>query len=120
MSERKSLRKLIEALMFAECCVVFPDEATRNDIFNIHLKRRKHEPAEFDLAALAAQSVGFSGAEIEQAVVASLYEAHAQQTTLATQHLTAELKRTKPLSVVRAEEMQALREWAADRTVMAN
>ena len=100
--------------------VDLPDEATRIDIFRIHLKRRKREPAEFDLAALAVQSFGFSGAEIEQAVVASLYEAHANQAPLATAHLTAELKRTKPLSVVRAEEMQALREWAADRTVMAH
>ena len=100
--------------------VDLPDEATRIDIFRIHLKRRKREPAEFDLAALAVQSFGFSGAEIEQAVVASLYEAHANQAPLATAHLSAELKRTKPLSVLRAEEMQALREWAADRTVMAH
>jgi hypothetical protein len=45
---------------------------------------------------------------------------HNKTELLATDHLTAELKRTKPLSVVRAEEMQALREWAADRTVMAH
>lgn len=100
--------------------VDLPDEAARIDIFRIHLKRRKRESAEFDLAALAVQSFGFSGAENEQAVVASLYEAHANQAPLATAHVTAELKRTKPLSVLRAEEMQALGEWAADRTVMAH
>jgi hypothetical protein len=34
--------------------------------------------------------------------------------------LAAELAATKPLSVTRAEEITALREWARDRTVMAS
>ena len=100
--------------------VDLPDQSTRQEIFDIHLRRRKRVPNEFDLATLADRSDGFSGAEIEQAVVASMYEAHAQSVPLATIHLLDELKRTRPLSVVRAEEIQALREWAAERTVMAN
>jgi SpoVK/Ycf46/Vps4 family AAA+-type ATPase len=100
--------------------VDLPDQATRIDIFRIHLTRRKHEPNAFDLAELANQAEGFSGAEIEQAVVASLYEAHATSSLLTTEHILGELKRTKPLSIVRAEEMRALRDWASDRTVMAH
>lgn len=100
--------------------VDLPDQATRQEIFDIHLKRRKRAADQFDLGTLAANSDGFSGAEIEQAVVASMYEAHAQSVPLATSHLLDELKRTRPLSIVRAEEIQSLREWAAERTVMAN
>jgi len=63
---------------------------------------------------------GFSGAEIEQAVVSALYEAHAQQQPLDQPLLLAEIGRTRPLSTVMAERVAALREWAAERTVPAN
>jgi SpoVK/Ycf46/Vps4 family AAA+-type ATPase len=100
--------------------VDLPDAATRREIFSIHLKRRRLDPSTFDFEGLAQASDGFSGAEIEQAVVAALYEAQAQNEPLATRHVLAELKRTRPLSVVRAEELAALREWASERTVPAD
>jgi SpoVK/Ycf46/Vps4 family AAA+-type ATPase len=99
--------------------VDLPGAQTRRDIFSIHLKRRRLDPSAFDLEGLAEGSDGFSGAEIEQAVVAALYEAHAEKQPLATRHLLAELKRTRPLSVVRREELAELREWASERTVPA-
>ncbi|HVO29984.1 MAG TPA: AAA family ATPase, partial [bacterium] len=49
--------------------VDLPDAAERAQIFDIHLRRRGREPAGFDLAALGELADGFSGAEIEQAVV---------------------------------------------------
>jgi SpoVK/Ycf46/Vps4 family AAA+-type ATPase len=100
--------------------VDLPDADTRREIFAIHLRRRQHDPARFDLAQLADATDGFSGAEIEQAVVAGLYEAHAQGQPLATAHIAVELERTRPLSVVMAEKIAALRAWAQERTVMAN
>jgi SpoVK/Ycf46/Vps4 family AAA+-type ATPase len=99
--------------------VDLPDAATRIKIFDIHLRKREQSPARFNLAQLAAASEGFSGAEIEQAVVASLYLAHEQNQTLADDHLLTELRRTRPLSRVLAEQVQALRSWARDRTVAA-
>jgi membrane-associated PAP2 superfamily phosphatase len=71
----------------------------------------------FDMAALAAASEGFSGAEIEQAIVASLYAAHGEGAALEQRHLLEELAHTRPLSVVMAEKIAALRAWAAERTV---
>ena len=97
-----------------------PDEKTRADIFSIHLSKRKQDPAAFDLPALAAASDGFSGAEIEQAVVAATYSALAQQQTLHTAGLLEELSRTRPIAVVMAEDIAALRSWAQHRTVPAN
>ena len=100
--------------------VDLPDAPTRAEIFAIHLVRRELKAEGFDLAALADAADGFSGAEIEQAVVSALYEAHARQTALDQDLLLAEVGRTRPLSVVMAERVAALREWAADRTVPAN
>jgi len=100
--------------------VDLPDAETRREVFRIHLRQRGLAPESFDVAALAQAADGFSGAEIEQALVAALYEARAAGQPLETAHLAAELARTRPLSVVMAERVQALRAWAAQRTVPAN
>jgi SpoVK/Ycf46/Vps4 family AAA+-type ATPase len=100
--------------------VDLPDVATRADIFRIHLKKRKLDPAKFDLAQLAVAADGFSGAEIEQAIVAAIYEALAVKQPLSTQHVLGEISHTQPLSVVMAEKVGALRQWAAGRTVKAD
>jgi SpoVK/Ycf46/Vps4 family AAA+-type ATPase len=100
--------------------VDLPDEASRADLFRIHLKRRGREAGQFDLAALAKVSEGFSGAEIEQAIVAGLYTAFSKKLPLSTDILAAEITHTRPLSVTRREDIQALRAWAAERAVAAN
>jgi SpoVK/Ycf46/Vps4 family AAA+-type ATPase len=99
--------------------VDLPNETTRRSIFEIHLRQRNLAPSGFDLEALARASEGFSGAEIEQAVVSALYAAQAQDRPLDSQHLLAELERTRPLSVVMAEKIQHLRSWAQGRAVPA-
>ena len=68
--------------------VDLPDAAERAEIFRIHLRRRGREPERFDLAALAAKAEQFSGAEIEQVVVAGLHEAFADGVELGDAHLT--------------------------------
>ena len=100
--------------------VDLPDATTRARIFDIHLRKRGHAPRGFDVTRLAERSDGFSGAEIEQAVVAGLYLARERSEHLATGHLLNELGQTRPLSVVMAEQLAALRAWAAERTVPAN
>lgn len=97
-----------------------PDAATRAEIFAIHLRKRELDPAGFDLAALAATTQGYSGAEIEQAVVAALYLAREQRIPLNTSHIRNELEQTRPLSRIMAEKVNSLRAWARDRTVSAN
>ncbi|MCY1401738.1 ATP-dependent zinc metalloprotease FtsH [compost metagenome] len=100
--------------------VDLPDTGVRAEIFRIHLVRRELEPGQFDLALLAAASAGFSGAEIEQAVVSALYAAQARQCAVDQLLLLQTLQQTAPLSVVMAEELAALRAWAAERTVRAD
>lgn len=100
--------------------VDLPDDETRQEIFKIHLSKRKQVHLEFDLIKLAQATKGFSGAEIEQAVVAGLYSSlHAEQ-ALDTDTILKEVESTSPLSKVMAEKMQALRNWAEGRAVIAN
>ncbi|HMV71147.1 MAG TPA: AAA family ATPase [Pseudomonadales bacterium] len=99
--------------------VDLPDEGTRAEIFGIHLRRRGIASEDLDVAALAAASAGFSGAEIEQVVVGARYRAAAAHQSLDGMHLLSEIRATVPLSVTMAERMDALRHWAAGRTVPA-
>jgi SpoVK/Ycf46/Vps4 family AAA+-type ATPase len=100
--------------------VDLPNPATREEIFRIHLARRGMDPAKFRLDGFARVTERFTGAEIEQAIVSALYEAHAQHSPLNAIHVLEELRRTKPLAIVMAEQIEALREWAAGRTVPAD
>ncbi len=100
--------------------VDLPVAEVRADIFEIHLKKRELNPKDFDIEKLAASCEGFTGAEIEQAVVSGLYLAKERQEPLDDNHLQEEIKQTRPLSVVMAEKMTILRQWASDRTVNAD
>ena len=100
--------------------VDLPDAATRAEIFRLHLARRELKESDYDLGALAAATDGFSGAEIEQVVVAALYAAAAEKSAPSQRHLLAEIRGTRPLSVLMAERVVALREWARERTVPAD
>ena len=100
--------------------VDLPDLSARRHIFEIHLRRREQDPIHFSLVELARKSEGFSGAEIEQVVVSALYSAQAQNTILSDNLMETEIQHTRPLSVVMAEKIQLLRDWAESRTVSAN
>jgi hypothetical protein len=95
--------------------VDLPGPDVRAALFALHLKKRGRDPASFDLKQLSALSEGFSGAEIEQVIVARLYTAFSKKQQLTTDILVAEIRETQPLSVVRAEDVQAIREWARSR-----
>jgi SpoVK/Ycf46/Vps4 family AAA+-type ATPase len=100
--------------------VDLPDAATREQVLALHLRKRKLQPENFAVAALALAADGFSGAEIEQAIVAMLYAARAEKRPPDTTLLLAELRNTRPLSVLMAEQVAALRAWARERTVSAD
>lgn len=100
--------------------VDLPSIKVRAEIFRIHLRRRNLDPNIFDVEYLAASSEGFTGAEIEQAVVSGLYAAQSHNRPLDTDTLLNELARTSPLSVVMAEQIEGLRMWAYQRTVPAD
>jgi ATP-dependent 26S proteasome regulatory subunit len=96
--------------------VDLPDHAEREEIFRIHLVKRKRDPKKFKAKALADATEGFSGAEIEQIVVGALYSAFDEGRELHQKDLIAEAKAVVPLSRMMSEEIAELREWASDRT----
>ena len=99
--------------------VDLPPPPSRAEILAIHLRKRGLAPDRLNLAELVALTDGFSGAEIEQGIVSSLYAAHALGQEPDGTHVAAELRKTRPLSVIMAERVATLRAWALDRTVPA-
>ena len=99
--------------------VDLPDVAQRKALLQYHLARRKAGMAEDDIGLAAACSDGFSGAELEQAVVGAGFRARSAERQVIADDLLNELKATQPLSVVMAEQLQALRLWAQQRCVQA-
>ena len=95
--------------------VDLPSIGERRDIFKIHLELRKQHPARFDVNALADAADGFSGAEIEQVVVAAIYRALQSKTALTTEMLIESVACTVPLSETRREDVSRIREEARGR-----
>jgi SpoVK/Ycf46/Vps4 family AAA+-type ATPase len=95
--------------------VDLPTSEERQDIFKIHLSKRRSEITRFDLEQLAKVSDGFSGAEIEQALIAAMYEAFAQDREFTQLDIIAAIKSTLPLSRTMTEQVSALRDWARQR-----
>ncbi|HEY0867375.1 MAG TPA: AAA family ATPase [Fimbriimonas sp.] len=93
-----------------------PDSKEREQIFEIHLKKRGRDPKKFKLNALARATSGFSGAEIEQVVVGALYIAFDAERELNQKDLLQEARAVVPLSVMMREEIDELRTWAELRT----
>jgi SpoVK/Ycf46/Vps4 family AAA+-type ATPase len=99
--------------------VDLPTDQARGEILTIHLGKRGIPIKPAAVGELVRATEGFSGAEIEQGVVAALYAAHAAGNALQLAHLLNEFRKTRPLSVLMSERVSALREWAKDRTVPA-
>ncbi len=100
--------------------VDLPDKETREQIFGIHIKKRHRDPKKFDLEKLAIISQGYSGAEIEQAVISGLHQAYDEKSELDTEKIIHAVKISPPLSVTMAEKVQQLRQWSKNRCVSAD
>jgi SpoVK/Ycf46/Vps4 family AAA+-type ATPase len=100
--------------------VDLPTSVERKTIFEIHIKRRNRRPEDHDLDALATATRGYSGAEIEAAVIAGMFRAFEAGRELISDDILAACRETVPLSVVMAEKIVALRQWARLRTRWAS
>ena len=100
--------------------VDLPDRRERQQIFKIHLEKKKRDPKNYDLKELATAAEGFSGAEIEQVIFGALYMAFDEDRELEQKDLLQETKNVVPLSVMMREEIDELRTWAEMRTRAAS
>lgn len=107
--------------------VDLPTTPERADIWRLHVgKRVRHEKAARDfeltddlLVELAEISEGYSGAEIEQAVIVGLFDAFADKRPLTATDLLRAVRNMVPLSVTQAEQITRVRQWATIRAVAA-
>lgn len=106
--------------------VDLPTRHERRDIWGLHLRKRlmssKASGITIDgplLDNLADVTEGYAGAEIEQAVVAALFDAFSDRRTLVQDDLIRAVQNMVPLSVTQAEEIAIVRGWAANRAVAA-
>jgi SpoVK/Ycf46/Vps4 family AAA+-type ATPase len=95
--------------------VDLPTQEEREDIFRIHLSKRRSDIERFDIEQLANVCDGFSGAEIEQGIIAAMYEAFAQSREFTQLDIIAACRATLPLSRTMTEQVTALRDWARQR-----
>jgi SpoVK/Ycf46/Vps4 family AAA+-type ATPase len=95
--------------------VDLPTQSEREAIFKIHLSKRKRDLERFDMLQLSKVADGFSGAEIEQALIAAMYDAFAQDREFNQLDIISAIKSTLPLSRTMTEQVTALRDWARQR-----
>lgn len=97
--------------------VDLPTKDIRENIFHIHFDKRAVDTSQLDMVRLANETEGFSGSEIEQAVVSVMYSCHATKEPIDTKKVLEEILQTRPLSVVMEKQISQLRDWASQRTV---
>ncbi len=100
--------------------VDLPSREARAEIIVIHTHKRGIGLQREQLVALVDRCDQFTGAEIEQAIVAAQYSAQARRIAISAEIIAAEMAATRPLSTVMAERVEELRDWARDRTVPAD
>ncbi len=98
--------------------VDLPAIEERKSIFNIHLAKRKFDVSLFDLQTLAREAEGFSGAEIEEAIISAMFDVFYEKKQLSTEKIIESVKKTVPLSRTMSEDVAALRHWAQGRARM--
>lgn len=100
--------------------VDLPAASEREDIFKIHIEKKERDVDSFDFNMLCKKSVGFSGAEIEEAVNEALFIAYDSGTELKNEHIQQALEKTFPLSRTMESTINDLRSWAKVRARFAS
>jgi AAA+ superfamily predicted ATPase len=100
--------------------VGLPSGEERTEILNIHIRKHKRNPKDFDLKQVVKSSEGFSGAELGEAVITGLYEAFGTDTELNADHILTGVKSTNPLSKSAATQLEHMAKWARENAAPAS
>lgn len=92
-----------------------PKDTERREIFAIHIAKRGRDPKRFNLDALVKASDGFTGSEIEEAIIAGMFDAFEHDAEVTTTHIVSACKATKPMAVTMADDIQRLEDWGTKR-----
>ncbi len=90
--------------------VGLPNTSERRKIFEIHIKkRRKQDLASIDLNALAEQTKGYSGADVEGVVIDAVENAFVDGSpSVTTEYITRAIKNTHSLSELMKDSLSEL------------
>lgn len=97
-----------------------PGPSEREEIFNIHLKKRDREPSDFNVAKLVEVTGGYTGADIEQIVKLSLKIAFANGKKLCPKHLEEAVPQIIPLSKTESQRIADTKKWCETHAKPAN
>ena len=103
--------------------VDLPNRQEREEILFIQLKKRHRDPAAFDMKKLVDVTAGFSGSELEEAVVGALYDTFDEgqgKIDIATDSLVRAIREVIPLSQTMRERLAEMREWSKSRARRAS
>jgi SpoVK/Ycf46/Vps4 family AAA+-type ATPase len=110
--------------------VDLPDVSEREEIVRIQLRKRNRSLPEGVIKAIAQEAevktddgrvLPYTGAEIEQAVIAGLYECYEDgKRNLTGEDIKKALKGFVPLATTMREQIDALREWGKNRAKSAS
>ena len=97
-----------------------PDREDRRQIMDIHLRKKNRDPGQFDMDKIVDATVDYSGAELEQIVIAALYDAFDSGNDLTTEGVLKTCGEIVPLAITIREMIENMREWARTRARMAS
>ena len=85
-----------------------PGDSAREEIIRIHLRAHNLADDSFDVRALAQRSFGYTGAEIEQAVLDSVYDAFYEKRPVTSEDIMGNIARNHPLVKSLAPQMSRI------------
>ena len=95
-----------------------PNVEERKAIFEVHIRKRGREPANYDLTRLAKASEGYVGAEIEQSVIDAMFQAYSDtqqpRREFNDDDIVRALCHLVPMSRSQREHIQYLRTWVLE------
>jgi len=93
--------------------VGLPTLSERKQIFKVFLQRlRPSQSSAFDLDVLSKNSDGFSGAEIEQAIIEGMHIAFNQKREFTNEDIVIGLNQIIPLSQIDPDRIKQIQSWA--------
>jgi SpoVK/Ycf46/Vps4 family AAA+-type ATPase len=97
-----------------------PTEEERREIIKIHLRLNGADPKEINIDRILVHTQGWTGAEIEQAIISARIDAAQEKRKVASDDITRHTTSMVPLSKTMSEQIKAIRDWAFDRATRAS
>ena len=89
-----------------------PKSEERLSILDLHLKKRRPD-YDFQLSTIVDRTSGYSGAELEQAVIEAMHYSFSEKREISERDLIKAVSELVPLSRTAKEQIDLLKEWSS-------